>query len=386
MKTGELIDGIERFVLDVVGTIVPGTILIIGWAMLFGIPSLPGIGRFMPLPQEMDIWLFVVLGYILGHVVTSVGTVLINPGPIVRFMRKHPVSARLVAVFRSDSEVATDLTTKQTYQSFVQRASAVMPWLGSIGVNQVHDWRSIAMSLLSPQENHTVYRFMFISLLNLGTASAVIMLGIAWIFAKGATQARSWRPWSSLLFPECRDIDWSVVAVGIVTCLILFERHSAFYSRALRVPFTMGIVKLVDNPAILPATSVSHGRSIYLAGGTRSNWQETVTAALSDWRIVDPRVHHLEDERAYTTWDLEGIKGCDWMLAYLEESNPGGYNLAFEIGYAKALGKKVILVDTKSAKDEAIRRYTGMLHASADVKANRLEDALEFLDGLPTRG
>ncbi|MFN7609952.1 MAG: hypothetical protein ACK5QX_03290, partial [bacterium] len=77
---------------------------------------------------------------------------------------------------------------------------------------------------------------------------------------------------------------------------------------------------------------------------------------------------------------------CDWMLAYLEESNPGGYNLAFEIGYAKALGKKVILVDTKSTKDEAIRRYTGMLHASADVKSNTLEDALKLLDGLPTRG
>jgi hypothetical protein len=69
----------------------------------------------------------------------------------------------------------------------------------------------------------------------------------------------------------------------------------------------------------------------------RSHWQSIVRERLSGWRIIDPRTHHLAEERQYTLWDFEGVRLSDWVLAHLEASNPGGYNLAVEIGYRRNL-------------------------------------------------
>jgi hypothetical protein len=239
------------------------------------------------------------------------------------------------------------------------------------------------MSLLTPQENHTVYRFMFISLLNLGTGTVIIVLATVWAIATLALQLSAWQPWGAVLFPDRRPLDWSVVIAGTIACAIVFERRIAFYSRAMRVPFAMAIVKLADKekaPAIPTATSQM---AVYLAGGTRSNWQDIVTASLPEFTVIDPRSHHLADERAYTAWDLEAIRQSTWILAHLEATNPGGYNLALELGYAKALRKKIILVDEKSAKDHGTHRHTGMLRAIADITPHTLDEAITFLKGLP---
>ncbi len=69
-----------------------------------------------------------------------------------------------------------------------------------------------------------------------------------------------------------------------------------------------------------------------------------VITALPGLRFLDPRVHNLAEPKDYTEWDLTAIENCDFVLGYMEQSNPGGYSLALEVGYAAALGKKVILV------------------------------------------
>ena len=84
----------------------------------------------------------------------------------------------------------------------------------------------------------------------------------------------------------------------------------------------------------------------------------------------------------YTFWDLAGINDCDLVVANLEEQNPSGYNLAFEIGYAKALGKKIILIDEKSFKDRNLERYLGMLRSSSDIVFDTLEDTIKYLKTL----
>jgi len=118
-------------------------------------------------------------------------------------------------------------------------------------------------------------------------------------------------------------------------------------------------------------------KKVYLAGGFRSGWQAQVAAELSQFEILDPSVHNIMDPAEYTRWDLEAIRRSDYVLANMEATNPGGYALALEIGFAKALGKNVILVDQIS--DPTIDRYFEMVRQCSDFVFHTLLDAVVHL-------
>lgn len=95
--------------------------------------------------------------------------------------------------------------------------------------------------------------------------------------------------------------------------------------------------------------------------------------------FFDPRLHNLEQPAQYVAWDLHFIKQCDLVFAYMEETNPSGYGLAMEVGYAKGLNKTIIMVDEKSPKDADFERYFRAIHEIADVCFPSLKEGLEFL-------
>lgn len=117
---------------------------------------------------------------------------------------------------------------------------------------------------------------------------------------------------------------------------------------------------------------------VYLAGGFRTNWQAIVRAALPGIQLSDPSSHNLLEPADYTRWDLDAIRQSDVVLAYMEETNPGGYSLALEVGYAKALGKTIILIDKHI--DEKRKRYFEMVRQVADHRFDSLDDALRYLE------
>lgn len=116
---------------------------------------------------------------------------------------------------------------------------------------------------------------------------------------------------------------------------------------------------------------------IYLAGGFRSGWQALVMAKLKDFDFLDPSAHNIQDPKAYTEWDLDAIRRCDVVLGNMEAENPGGYSLALEIGFAKALGKNILLVD----QNEPFLRskYFEMVRQSSDVVFHDLDSAINHL-------
>ena len=124
---------------------------------------------------------------------------------------------------------------------------------------------------------------------------------------------------------------------------------------------------------------------IYLAGGMQSGWQDQVMRAVEadghQW--LDPRKHGREDPREYTAWDLNAIEHCDWVFAYFEESNPSGFGLTLEIGYAKGLGKRVIFCDEKSETSPLHMKHLRIVEHASDVYFTYLDDAIEFLASLP---
>jgi nucleoside 2-deoxyribosyltransferase len=121
-------------------------------------------------------------------------------------------------------------------------------------------------------------------------------------------------------------------------------------------------------------------RTVYLAGGFYSGWQDAVRKALPSWRILDPSQHHLVKADEYTEWDLEAIRKSGYVLAYMERSNPGGYALALEVGYAKALHRKIIFVEEHET--ESRRRYFDMVRQAADLSFDTLAAALRYLQSV----
>ena len=112
---------------------------------------------------------------------------------------------------------------------------------------------------------------------------------------------------------------------------------------------------------------------VYLAGGFKSDWQSKVMdAVVGNVIFFNPKSHQLKDPKQYTLWDLEAIKNCDYVLAYLEADNPGR-GVLLEIGYAKGLGKQVIFVNESGDK------YTAIAEAAADAVCADLNESINLL-------
>jgi len=120
---------------------------------------------------------------------------------------------------------------------------------------------------------------------------------------------------------------------------------------------------------------------IYLAGGMKSGWQDTVINKLKNSCIFfNPQDHGLINANEYKTWDLHFVNQADIIFAYLEKENPSGFGLTLEIGYAKALNKTIILVDERSINDSSFLNYFKIVRESADVVFDDFESGLNFLE------
>lgn len=125
---------------------------------------------------------------------------------------------------------------------------------------------------------------------------------------------------------------------------------------------------------------------VFLSGRLESRWQDKVIAEVRHLEFCDPRSHGLHSPRQYTVWDMYHIKRSDILFGYMEKDNPSGYGLATEIGYAKGLGKTVILVDERSPVDEKFMKYFVIVREASDVVLESLEDGIALLKRFASNG
>jgi hypothetical protein len=396
MKNSELIEALERFFLDLIGTVLPGAVLLIGLWFVFGQPTHLGV---LTVSTQLDAntWVFLITGsYILGHAITSIGqnVVLKLSSSLFGFLHKIPyIKLGIPQYVQSEDQMTEIIYQSQIFKDFVKATGSNPDEIGNTKkaitrawiMRYVRDWRSVAMTI-ADEHKHTVVRFTFIALLNLGMSTALLLVISIWLCLNLFPQL-GW-PASGATFNF-----WTLVILSIAT-LPFIERFYQFHDRALRVPFPMALAKLRQAEASRNSTVKSNDQNVlaegfatknpspirvYLAGGFRSGWQNTLLSEFPTLIFSDPRIHALEDEGEYTTWDLEAIRRSDWVFAYLEATNPAGYSLALEVGYAKALGKHIFLVDEKSTTDEGQRRYLGMVRACSDNSFDSFDKAIQFL-------
>jgi pimeloyl-ACP methyl ester carboxylesterase len=123
--------------------------------------------------------------------------------------------------------------------------------------------------------------------------------------------------------------------------------------------------------------------AIYLAGGLHSHWQDDVIRMLAGrFRILDPRSHGLSEPGDYTLWDLNAIRESDYVLAFMESTNPGGFALALEAGFAHALGKPIVLVNEV---DQPRRKYFAMVETISSHVFPNLGAAIDFFSRMEPR-
>lgn len=120
---------------------------------------------------------------------------------------------------------------------------------------------------------------------------------------------------------------------------------------------------------------------VYLAGGMHGDWRDIYTDSVRA-DFYDPKTHNLTVADEYTLWDLTAIEQCDVFLGFMEADNPSGLGLALEIGYAKALGKKIILVIEDGFVDQHRYKYFLMAEECADVVLYDHDDALKLIQSL----
>ena len=99
---------------------------------------------------------------------------------------------------------------------------------------------------------------------------------------------------------------------------------------------------------------------IYLSGGMHSGWQDLFISRYPDFTFFDPRSHGLTEPEDYTKWDIEKILESDLVIAYLEDSNPSGLGMAFEIGVAVGAGKPIYFVN-----EQMDNKYTKILECAS---------------------
>ena len=125
-------------------------------------------------------------------------------------------------------------------------------------------------------------------------------------------------------------------------------------------------------------------QKVYLAGGYRTNWQEKVKE-LKGFKWLDPKEKERPNGTAipmslneYGTWDLHQIKQSDIVFVYAERTNKSCIGLSVESGYAKGLGKTVILV-LEPNHETIDDRYLQFLKKAACITFEKLEDGMDYL-------
>jgi nucleoside 2-deoxyribosyltransferase len=124
---------------------------------------------------------------------------------------------------------------------------------------------------------------------------------------------------------------------------------------------------------------------VYLAGGFRSGWQDKVRA-INGFLFLDPKQKERPNGvdlkmslEEYGTWDFHMIRQADIVFVYAEKTNTSCIGLSVEAGYAKGLGKTVILVlepNHETIKDA----YLQFIRKASDVTFYDLQKGIDYLN------
>lgn len=363
MNPENIVTAIEKFFLEIIGQLLPGFLLLVGF--YFVLPEAV-IEKFTP-SNSLGYWSLVGASYAAGCALTALGSYIFIPiylKVINILLCSWVPSDRIKNILIQNNDIDTKLKNGAAYK-FIK---AQLPEDTSL-----RTLRNVAMSSINTSDKETTVRFTFLSLLSQGIATSILLLAFTQLSFLLATYKYS-SIWEAL---GCSAL---LLLIAIVIALPFILREREFFDRARRLPIDSYFALL--KPTVTAEKSGNPLKTVYLSGGHYSGWQENVMKEANDFEFKDPSKNGLTDPRLYTEWDLEAIRSSDIVFAYLEDSNPGGYGLSLEIGYAAALGKHIILVDEKSLHSTDAGRYLKIVQATSNVVFDSLSEGINYLKSL----
>jgi hypothetical protein len=237
MKTGDIFEAINKFFLDIIGSIIPGIIFVLGLRALLNQPKL--IDNIFTIPPKDNAgWIFlIILSYLSGYIVLSIAENLVLP-----FIELIPEKIK-PKNFRSRKFIEDSIKVKASYKIAIYRISESYKFTSVDDVEKDRTeeenfrfWRNLALAI-TQENNALVYRFMFISLLNLGVATSLLTTSIVWLILGILKEI-------NLIFTNVIGINLSLVFIMIVISVAFLDRYYQFYRRAMETPFGLVIVKL----------------------------------------------------------------------------------------------------------------------------------------------
>jgi hypothetical protein len=372
----------EFFLRDLFAFLVPGCVLFVSLELVLGRALDDTLGDFVVLPPEnLSQWTIAIIStYILGACLQGVGENLVERA--INFFGQDNSNSNLWKLGRfshlwklpnpSNIEPRANLEARITRGPAFSAARVQLSQRLRFDVSSdLHDVRNLAMSI-APDKISEVYRNMYTSQLCLGSAVALLV-------ASGVTVVGYTLDQFTSVNLELRSNAIAWLAAFLPMSLLLLDRRFRYYGISMRIPLPIALAHMSSAPVNQEKPVPMKGHSVYLAGGMRTGWQDHVRAGCPQLTFFDPRDHALTDPRDYAAWDLNHVRECDLVFAYIAKDNPSGLGLALELGFAKALGKTTVLVDERSSQDPIFARYFAIVSAAADVTKPTLKDGIAFL-------
>ena len=224
MKVDDAIETLTRFFNDLIGSLVPGAVLITGLAFMHLEGS--NLSAAEKLLGSTPIALTVVgLMYAIGHLLLAIFDFAIQP--ILQFFKLIKRFDETAAKGRQSYGFFSDFISKARKK---QKLSPPVAW-------GYHDLRSVALSM-APEGASLGRRFMFISLLCNGTGTALLILSIDFMACLMINPL--------LLATAIQSIHWfAQLALILVAAWSLFRRAESFYSRAMSTPFSIAVAEII---------------------------------------------------------------------------------------------------------------------------------------------
>ncbi len=171
----------------------------------------------------------------MGHALSSIGNYVIIE--LLEHLKAHQYTKWLLPRFITPKKQLFEKIQKRIdYKQLVSQAIKYF----SIEVEAESDfssWRNIAMSLA--EDNSLAYRFMFLSLMNLGIATSILLTDLLWILLH--------------LINGRFGINLNLLNFNLVSFILIFlvslpflERYYQFYRYSMEVPFSKALVKLKE--------------------------------------------------------------------------------------------------------------------------------------------
>lgn len=121
-------------------------------------------------------------------------------------------------------------------------------------------------------------------------------------------------------------------------------------------------------------------QKVYLAGGFKSDWRKRIKKT-TGFIWINPKekeINRTMTPSEYGKWDLHYIRQADIVFVYVERDNTSCIGLSVEAGYAKGIGKTVILV--LESNHETIKdSYLQIITQVSDVIFDNFEDGINYL-------